>query len=219
MKFESNNNMSDTTISAAGLRIMKLLVGNPPQTILDLVDAVGVTRTAVAEQLNELITAGFVAQSVERLIGRGRPRHLYKATDTAMVVLFGGNQQLVVPAIWQAIHDVGGEALTAKILKQVSFDMAEHYNSRVTAKKPQDRLRQLIDVLASEGCLIEAVEGDQGQWVLYKRSCPFVTMVDQRRNVCHIDQAILSKVVGRPVRKTACRHEGAPCCAFEIVDE
>ena len=211
--------MSDTTISAAGLRIMKLLVGNPPQNISDLVDAIGVTRTAVTEQINELIAAGFVTQSTERLTGRGRPRHLYQATDAALVLLFAGNQRLVVPAIWRAIRDVGGEALTAKILKQVSLDMAEHYNSRITAKKPRDRLWQLIDVLTSEGCLIEAVEGDQGQWMLYKRSCPFVSMVDQRRNVCHIDQAILSKVVGRPVRKTACRHEGAPCCVFEIVDE
>lgn len=52
---------------------MKLLVGNPPQTITDLIRAAGVTRTAVTEQLNELVAAGFVERSMERLSGRGRP--------------------------------------------------------------------------------------------------------------------------------------------------
>ena len=211
--------MPDATVSTASLRIVKLLVGRPPQTISDLVKAIGVTRTAVAEQINDLIAAGFIEQSTERLTSRGRPRHLYKATDAALVLLFASNQRLVVPAVWRAIRNVGGAALTTKILKQVSRDMAEHYNCRITAKKPKNRLRQLFDVLTGEGCLIEAVEGPEGQLVLNKRSCPFISMFDEQRNVCYIDQAILSKVVGRPVRKTACRHEGAPCCTFEIVEE
>ena len=103
---------ADATISPAGLRIMKLLVGNPPQTVAELIRAAGVTRTAVTEQLNELVAAGFVERDTQRLPGRGRPRHLYRATDAALVLLFASNQRLVVPAIWRAILDVGGEELT-----------------------------------------------------------------------------------------------------------
>ena len=133
------------------------------------------------------------------------------------MLLFASNQRLVVPAIWRAIREVGGEELLHKVLKRVSRVLAEHYNSKITAKKPQERLRQLIDLLTAEGGLIEAVEDDQGQLVLYKRSCPFISMVDEQRSVCYIDQEMLGAVVGRPVRRTACRHEGAPCCTFEIV--
>jgi predicted ArsR family transcriptional regulator len=210
--------MADATISAAGLRIVKLLIGNPPQTVTDLLGAAGVTRTAVTEQLNELIEAGFVERSTERLTGRGRPRHRYKATNAALVLLFASNQRLVVPAIWRAIRDVGGEDLSLKILKQVSQLIAEHYSSQITAKKPQARLQELIKLLEAEGGLIEASQGKDGQLVLYKRSCPFVSMVDDHRSVCYIDQEALSAIVGRPVRQTACRHDGDPCCAFEIID-
>ena len=211
--------MPDATISAAGLRVMKLLVGNPPQTISDLIRAAGVTRTAVTEQLNELVAAGFVERSMERLPGRGRPRHRYKATDAALVLLFASNQRLVVPAIWRAIDEVGDEELADKIRKRVSHLLAEHYSAKITAKRPSERLRQFFDLLTAEGGLIEVVEGDRGQLVLHKRSCPFISMADQRRSVCHIDQDMMSAVVGRPVRQTACRHEGAPCCTFEIVGE
>ena len=212
--------MADVTISPAGLRIIKLLVGNPPQTIADLIRATGVTRTAVTEQLDELVAAGLCGTrnaAAER--PRPAPPPATKPPSAALVLLFAGNQRLVVPAIWRAIHEVGGEELDRKVLKRVSRTLADYYNSKITAKRPQDRLRQLIDQLAAEGGLLEAVEDDEGQVVLCKRSCPFISMVDEERSVCHIDQEMMAAVVGRPVRQIACRHDGAPCCKFEIVGE
>jgi DeoR family transcriptional regulator, suf operon transcriptional repressor len=207
--------MADATVSAAGLRIIKLLVGNPPHTVSDLIKATGVTRTAVTEQLNELVSAGFVEQGAERLPGRGRPRHTYKATNLALITLFSSNQQLVAPAIWQAIGDVGGDELTNKIRKKVSRIMAEHYNHQISAKKPEERFRKMMELLAAEGGLLEAAQ-QNGQMVLYKRSCPFISMADKNRVICSVDLDMMSLVVGRPVRRTACRHDGAPCCKFEI---
>ncbi len=211
--------MPELTISPAGLRVVKLLVGNPPQTVAELVRTAGVTRTAVTEQLNELTAAGFVERQMQRLPGRGRPRHLYQATQTSLSLLFPGNQGLLVPALCHSIHDIAGEAMFKKILKRVSRMMAEHYAKQLTAKRPHDRLRELIRLLAAEGGLVEAVDAGDGQVVLRKRSCPFISMVDARRSVCHVDQEMLSAVVGRTVRQTACRHDGAACCTFEIVDQ
>lgn len=211
--------MPDASISPAGLRIAKLLVGQPPQTVADLMRVTGVTRTAITEQLDELMTAGFVARTVERVSARGRPRHLYKATEAALVLLFPGNQRLVMPALWQAILDVGGEAMSKKILSRVSRAIANHYSRQITAKKPRERLRQLIALLVAEGGLFELVETGEGQWTLYSRSCPFISMVDDNRTVCRIDQSMMTTVVGCPVRRTACRHNGAPCCTFKIAVE
>jgi len=208
--------MSDMTVSAAALRVIKLLVGNPPQTIADLIKTTGVTRTAVTEQLNELVAAGFVERGTERLPGRGRPRHLYSATNAALLLLFASSQRLVVPAIWQAVRDIGGDKLIRDVLKRVSRALADHYNRQITATKPEDRLREMIRILSQEGGLVDGVEED-GHLVMYKRSCPFISMVDQQRSICCVDLEMMTAVVGRPVRRTACRHEGAPCCTFEIV--
>jgi predicted ArsR family transcriptional regulator len=208
--------MADATVSSAGLRIVKFLVGNPPLTISDLIKATGVTRTAVTEQLNELVSAGFVEQNAERLSGRGRPRHLYKATEAALMLLFSCNQRMVVPAIWRSIGEIGGEALTTKVLKRVSAILAGHYNAKVTAKQPEDRLRQLMQLLVDEGGILEAKE-ENGQLVVYKRSCPFISMIDENHTICNIDLEMINQVVGSPVRRIACRHDGDPCCKVEIV--
>ncbi|HYW81420.1 MAG TPA: MarR family transcriptional regulator [Thermoguttaceae bacterium] len=208
--------MAYPTVSPAAMRVVKLLVGSPPKTVADLMEATDVTRTAVTEQLNELVAAGFVERDSERLEGRGRPRHLYKVTDAALLLLFASNQHLLVPAIWQAIEDVGGAKLTKKIIKHVSRTMADHYSRRVMAKKPEDRFRELTQLLQSDGALIEVTE-DEGQLVLHKRSCLFLPLYGEKPANCNVDLEMMSEVVGSPVRRTACRHDGAPCCTFEIV--
>ncbi len=197
------------------MRIVRLLVGKPPQTVADLIKLTGVTRTAVTEQLNELVAAGFVDRGTESPAGRGRPRHTYSATNAALCLLFAGNQQLVVPAMWRAIEEAGGEALSKKVLRRVSRALAEHYSRQITVKDPKRRFRQLIELLGEEGVLVEA-EQRNGNVVLSKRSCPFITMLDESHSVCCVDQAMMTQVVGRPVRRTACRYEGDPCCTFEI---
>jgi len=206
------------SVSSAGMRVVKLLVGHEPRTVAELMEATGVTRTAVTEQLAELVAAGFVRRGTERLAGRGRPRHVYSATRTALLALFAGSQQLLVPAMWKAIEEIGGAKLTRRILDQVSRTLAEHYRSRITARTPESRLRQMIDLLQEEGMLVEAEE--QGDHVvMYKRSCPFISMLDEKRMVCCVDQEMMAKVVGRPIRRTTCRLEGDPCCTFEIASK
>jgi predicted ArsR family transcriptional regulator len=209
--------MAEVAISAAGMRVVKLLVGNRPQTVSELIRATGVTRTAVTEQLNELVEAGFAVRTVERLAGRGRPRHLYSSTHSALLLLFANNQHLVVPAIWQAIGEAGGEDLTRKILDRVSDLLAEHYCRKIIATDPQQRLEQFMRALEEEGGLVDIIHKD-GKLTVAKRSCAFISMFDENRIVCAIELDMISRIVGAPVERVACRHDGAPCCTFEVVD-
>ncbi len=205
------------TVGTAGMRIVKLLVGSQPQTVADLIKAAGVTRTAVIEQLNDLLTAGYIQRNTERLPGRGRPRYLYSATNDALKLLPTNNQHLVVTAIWCAVEELGGSELVHKVLKRVGHILAEHYNRQITAEEPVGRLRQLAELLGKEGDLVE-VRKNNGRLVLHKRSCPFISMIDDNRTVCCVHQEMLSNVVGRPVHRTTSRHDGAHCCTFEIVE-
>jgi DeoR family transcriptional regulator, suf operon transcriptional repressor len=210
--------MPHATISAAGIRVVKLLVGKPPQTVNDLIERTHVTRTAVTEQLNELLAAGFVERGTQKLPGRGRPRHVYSATETAQLLLFADKQMRVVPAIWKALDGIGGKSLTQRVIRRVSRDLAKHYNEQITARSPRERLKQFAKLLAQEGLLIETHERN-GQVVLRKRSCAFLSMYEEGRSICCLDAELMSEVVGCRVRQTASRHDGAPCCTFEIAGE
>ncbi len=207
--------MTDATITPAGMRLIKVLVGRSPVPVLKLMKKLRVTRTAITEQLHELLEAGYVERKIEHLPGRGRPRHLYSVTSAALVLLFAGNQQIVVPAIWQAIRAAGGEELTQKVLHAVSGALAEHYRAQITATDPKQRLAQYRRILEEEGGLVE-LRSTEGRVTISKRTCPFISMFDDQRNVCALDLELMSDIAGCPIRQVACRHDGAPCCRFKI---
>lgn len=210
--------MAEVIVTAAGLRIIRLLVGQLPQTVSDLAQATGVTRTAVTEQLNDLMAGGFAERITERLPGRGRPHHLYRATSAAHLLLFAEHQRLVAPAIWAAIDEVGGEELSRRILRRASLSLADYYKRKISASEPEERLRQMVAVLCHDGALIDLESNGHGLQML-KRSCGYFSLFESRRSICVIDEMLMSEVVGRPVRQIASRHDGAPCCVFEIVPE
>ena len=125
--------MADTTVTAAGMRIIRLLVGKPAQTVAELIRATGVTRTAVAEQLNELVAAGLVERTTQRLSGRGRPRHRYTSTQSAMLLLFATHERRLGPVIWRAIKTVCGDESAQKVLDELSVLLAGQYRDRIKA--------------------------------------------------------------------------------------
>jgi len=210
--------MGRAMISAAGRRLINLMVGKRPQTVTELIESTGVTRTAVTEQLNELVAAGFVHRGTERLPGRGRPRHVYSTTDAALLLLFSDKEQRVVPAIWSAVGELGGRELLDKVIKKVSRDLADQYRQHITAKTPKERFKQLAKILSREGTLLETRDRN-GRVVLRKRSCSFFHLFEENRSICCVDAEMMSDVVGHPVRQTESRHDGSPCCVFELVEE
>ena len=132
------------------------------------------------------------------------------------MLLFASNERLVVPAIWKAIDEIGGRDLIGKVLRRVTGQMVEHYRPLVSGQTPQERLRQMTQLLTTEGHLVEIVEDSQGTLTMHKRSCPFISMFEEMRAVCDVDLELMSAVVGARVERTSCRHDGAPCCTFEL---
>ncbi|NLE39173.1 MAG: MarR family transcriptional regulator [Pirellulaceae bacterium] len=207
--------MADAVVTSAGMRIVKLLVGKPPQTVDELTKAAGVTRTAVTQQIRELEQGGLVERTTERLAGRGRPRNRFYATESALMLLCAGQDNLLGRALWNAIEDAGGDELIKTILDRVSSQLADHYRDRVTAKTPAGRLEEMNRILHDEGLLVEVVK-ENSHVSLHKRSCSFIGMFEENRRVCYVDQKVLSLVVGEPVHRTACRLDGDPCCIYQV---
>ncbi|MEZ6071509.1 MAG: MarR family transcriptional regulator [Pirellulales bacterium] len=149
--------MNATTVSPAAMRIIHVLAGNPPHTIQQLVEATGVTRTAVSEQVKDLMARGLVSRSTRRT-QRGRPHHLYTATDHALSTLFSNHQRLMVPALLRAVADVAGQEVAREAMVRASKVLVQHYREQLTAEAPAERLRQFADVLSEEGILAEVSE-------------------------------------------------------------
>lgn len=216
LTLSTRSSTRDATVTASGMRLVKLLVGKPPLGIAELTTAAGISRTAVSARLNELTAAGFVERRLEKSPHRGRPHNVYTTTNAALVLLFANHQRLVMPAIWKAIYQLGDEKLTNDLLDLVAAELAKHYRPMVTEREPKERLRQMQRLLRDEGGLVELGKGKHGQLIMQKRTCPFFVMADEKQSICMVDRKMMSLVVGLPVRRVASRHDGEPCCSFEL---
>src|SRR5579875_2235077 len=72
-----------------------------PLTVAELADRLGVTATAVRNRLARLVEAGLVERRAEAA-GRGRPRHVYLASDQALRRL-GQNYADLAVVLWDEL--------------------------------------------------------------------------------------------------------------------
>ncbi|MDR2706664.1 MAG: MarR family transcriptional regulator [Planctomycetaceae bacterium] len=204
-------------VSGAGLRIIRLLIGKPPQTITELVEALNVTRTAVTEQVNELVAIGFLEQKLEHNGGRGRPSYLFSATDLAMRKLFEGLQDIIVPSMWRAIRKRLGDTMLNQICYDIASDLAASYARHLTTSTPKERIHEFVSHLERSGRLVECRECE-GNIMIKKFNCPFISMVEDTRTVCYIDQLCMQLLSGEgaSVELTENRLDGQTCCTFLV---
>lgn len=207
--------MTDPSITPTGMRIVRLLVGQPPKTLAALMQATGVTRTAVTEQLSTLLAHGYVDRTIQRS-GRGRPHHLYHATEAAMQ-LFPTQEGKFVPALLDAVREVAGEAALAQALELVSARLSRHYQPQVTGETPRERLAQLVEVLRHEGVLVDLEQVGE-HWVMHERSCPYATVLGPRREACEVERRMIGELIAAPLEMQGCRLDGCSGCSFKLLE-
>ncbi len=157
---------------------------------------------------------GYVSRRVDKTQRRGRPRHLYSATDLAVERIFPPSPH-VLPSLIEAIEAHGGPELRRAVFHELGQVLARRYRKQLHALSPRDRLIQLSQLLERDGVLI-SVETDGGKIILRERSCPFINMLDLDRTACEMERDMYAGLVGCPVRLADCRLDGCPSCAFEL---
>ena len=200
------------------MRILRLLIGRPPRTMTELIKALDVTRTAITEQINDLVAIGYVEQTQEKCLGRGRPRFLFSASKLAMRNLFEGTQDIICPAIWQAIRKLVGKEALEEIRREVADNLAEFYDKQLSGKTPQQRLREFVDILVCQGKLAELKE-KKDFLEMHVLSCSFHSMIEETGSVCRIHLLAFQKLLGHSASVSLISHrtqENQHCCVFLI---
>ena len=197
------------------MRVVKLLVGHAPRSVGELIDETGVTRTAVTEQLNELMAAGFVERTVEKL-SRPWPTASSLCSDTGRA----GPVVCQQPAVARTGNLEGGrrEWRRATDAKDPSFGQPQHVGAlsgedhRIQSEEASSTIRGYPGRRRRHG------RSGRTEWPYYDHQTilRFISMFDNQRHVCAIDLELMSAIAGCPVRLTACRHDGASYCQFEV---
>jgi predicted ArsR family transcriptional regulator len=185
-------------------------------TVRALCDASGVTATAVRQRLARLESLGFVARRATSH-GRGRPFHSYEVTSQGLRQL-GENYQELAELLWEVIAGTTDPATRDRMFSTLRTVMAARYGNKVTGSGMTERVQQLRNCLVEHGFRVDAVPKNEqaGLPVLREHHCPFPDLAARGSELCELEQAVFSDVLGAQVALTACCRNGDHCCEFEV---
>jgi predicted ArsR family transcriptional regulator len=212
-------------VESTRTKILDILRHRQEATVDDLTHALELAPATVRRHLDILQRDGHVrVRSVRR--ETGRPHYAFSMTE-AGEELFPHHyvritNRLIDEIVALAPEDTSGRSgreLASVIFERMADRLARAYASRVTGASLAERVREVAQLLASEGLTLEVHEDGSG-FVLVGRGCPCRRLADKQPDVCAHDQRLLSTLLRAEVSPATL--EDAPndgVCAYRVRDK
>lgn len=199
--------------SPAG-KILTLLQQHGTCSIKELEAELGVTRTAVRQQLMGLLAAELVTAAMVHQ-GRGRPYTVYHLSDKGHG-LFPRLYEDLALVLLEELLERAEPAYAARLLQRLSVRLGRQYAAQLCCSMTlAGSLRALSAWLTAHGILTEVRE-DEGAFVLTEHSCPFYGLARTHREICAIETEALALALDTPVQLLQSQRNGSSCCRFQV---
>jgi len=199
--------------SSPAQRIIDLLTRRGPLSTAELVHALGVTTTAVRQQVNRLAAEGWLVRT-RRTHGPGRPADVF-AISAQTRRQFGARNDELSRLLIEEILNVEGPSRGRSILRRVGKRMAQNERPAVGEGPTADRLRRLADRMTRDGMVVET-NGSPDHPRLTVFTCPYHGLAEEHREVCDMERETFSTLLGGPVQLEQCVLDGHTRCEFSV---
>jgi len=194
--------------------ILLYIQRNGSATVKDLEDTLGVSTTAVREQLTHLTNQGFVTTSKVRQ-GPGRPLYRYTLTSKAQSLFPKGYDVLINLLLEEILEQDGAEKLIT-MLSRIGQRLAEQYDLPVANDALRERMMALSYAMNKKGTPINIVEQPDGAWMMNEYACPYFEVAQEHDSVCSMERQMLEVIIGHKVEITQRILEGHHGCQFVV---
>lgn len=194
-------------------RIIDLLLRQGRMTIAQLVESTGVTTTAIRQQVDRLVSEGWLAREGRRG-GLGRPAHVLSVSDQTKRLFGHQSDDLARMVLEETIAQIGSER-AREILRSVGHRMAQVSHDQVGDGPIAERLQNLATVMQQRGMVVETGQTERGM-SLTVFTCPYPELASRHREICDMEIEAVSELMGGPVELHQCVQDGDHCCEFSV---
>lgn len=186
-----------------------LRLRNSQQTVNELAEFLNVSDNAVRAHLAALERDRLVMQNgIVR--GYRKPHFVYTLTEEANN-LFPKSYDSLLNRVLDQVKLRLSPAAIREILHDVGKSFGFGSDNKRTEKQ---KLDDAVDALAELGGAA-VIEQTDGHTYIRSEACPFGETVKEHPDVCHVAEAMLTDIIGKPVTEK-CDRTGAPKCRFEV---
>ena len=198
--------------SPAG-QILKLLQQQGPLSIKAIEAALGVTTTAVRQQLMTLMTADMVTAATVRE-KRGRPHAVYRLAEKGQALFARGYEELAL-ALLEEVLQLPDPETVRQLLHRISTRLSRQYAAGIHSTTVADRLHELSACLTAHGVMSKVDEAADA-FVLTEYTCPYYGVAREHREVCGMEIEAMELALGTPVILHQSQLDGHTGCQFQV---
>ena len=198
--------------SPAG-QILQLLQEQGALRVKDLEMALGVTATAIRQQLTALQAEELVATTTVRE-KRGRPHALYRLSDKGQALFAQGYKNLAVVLLEEVLR-LEEPDMAHQLLHRVSTRLGREYAEHMQGTAVGERLQTLVARLQEDG-IISKVDEEEDAFILTEYGCPYYGVARQHREVCEMEIEAMELALGSQVTLCQSQLDGHHGCQFQV---
>ena len=195
----------------------QLLERKSGATVEELTQTIGLSRTAINQQLVALEKDGFIRKSTPLKTG-GRPRHVYVLTEAganrfpkqyswfSRMLIETLRQQVGAEQVSQYMHDLGVKLSAALIPRLVGMNRTE-------------RINEIVKIMNETGFVARTLSAPSGEKLprVECKNCVYHDLSKDYPEVCRFDIGFLSGLMGAEVEHQACMQRGGEACRFKFI--
>jgi len=204
--------------SSPRAEVLRLIQRQGSASIKDLEAALGVTTTAVREQVDRLLREGFLQAT--RVRGEiGRPYYVYSLTPKAQE-LFPKDYATLALLLLEETLSIHGQEGLRMLLNRVSRRMADKFEGQAHGQELSQKLLGLVAGLGDLGMEVSMLPvGEQGDdFILKTATCPYFEVARNHREICDMEQEMMAELLGPGVgiHLSSCIIDGKHACEFHV---
>jgi predicted ArsR family transcriptional regulator len=196
-------------------RILRILKETEAASVDDLSRMLGLTPVTIRHHLDVLRGEGLVgAPTVRRRKAPGRPQHVYSLTERASEH-FPKQYDQLASLLLDEIRARGAGGEVDRTMQQIGLRLAAQFRSPADLSF-EERLAAVVEFLNARGYLASWERRDDGAFLLHVANCPYEQVAAVHREVCAIDQTLLSQVLGTTPERVAWAVKDSHQCTYVI---
>jgi DeoR family transcriptional regulator, suf operon transcriptional repressor len=196
--------------------LTQLLERKSGMTVDELVDSVGLSRSAVNQHLMALERNGHIRKTTARKT-KGRPGRVYVLTEDG-TNLFPKKYSWFSRTLLLALRKQVGDAALADFIYELGVDMSAVGIPRLIGKNRIERVDEIVKIMNETGFLARTVPAKDGDKLprVECKNCVYHDLSREFTEVCRFDIGFLSGLMGAEVEHETCMQRGGESCRFRF---
>jgi predicted ArsR family transcriptional regulator len=199
-------------------RVASSILEHGPSTAAELAERLGLTPAAIRRHLDVLLASGHLEARERRIYGprgRGRPAKVFVLTDAGRSVFYTAYDDVAIEALEFLASSSGPDAVTGFAEARMARS-EKRYKERLASAAPGTTPAQALAVALSEdGYVASTLPSAIGEQ-LCQHHCPVAHVAERFPQICEVETAAFSRLLGVHVQRLATIAHGDGVCTTHV---